>query len=227
MARRRNARSTTLHRAIPIALGIVVATAALSIPASAQPVEIAPVGGYRFGGGFFEQVTQQQVDLDGAPVFGLVVNVPLHDGLFVEAFASHQQGSVTVPESATAPSTRWRIDVDHFQAGGLQEFFDAPPYASVPDRSPGPDALRGRRRQRDSIHRQRRRWRETDARAAFRAAPRRPAVCDVCRGRGPRDRLLARGSAWSPSTPTSCGRRSSPRRWSSGSDRRRGLVASR
>ena len=31
---------------------------------------IAPVGGYRFGGGFFEQVTQQQVNLDGAPVFG-------------------------------------------------------------------------------------------------------------------------------------------------------------
>ena len=124
MARRRNARSTTVHRAIPIALGIVVATAGFSIPASAQPVEIAPVGGYRFGGGFFEHVTQQQVDLDGAPVFGIVVNVPLHDGLFVEAFASHQQGSVTVPESATAPAARWRIDVDHFQVGGLQEFFD-------------------------------------------------------------------------------------------------------
>ena len=124
MARRRNARSTTVHRAIPIALGIVVATAVFSVPASAQPVEIAPVGGYRFGGGFFEQVTQQQVDLDGAPVFGIVVNVPLHDGLFVEAFASHQQGSVTVPESATAPAARWRIDVDHFQVGGLQEFFD-------------------------------------------------------------------------------------------------------
>ena len=124
MARRRNAQSTTVHRAIPIALGIVVATAVFSIPASAQPVEIAPVGGYRFGGGFFEQVTQQQVDLDGAPVFGIVVNVPLHDGLFVEAFASHQQGSVTVPESATAPAARWRIDVDHFQVGGLQEFFD-------------------------------------------------------------------------------------------------------
>ena len=124
MARRRNVRSTTVHRAIPIALGIVVATACFATPAAAQPVEIAPVGGYLFGGGFFEQVTQQQVDLDGAPVFGFVVNVPLHDGLFVEGFASHQQGSVTVPESATAPATRWRIDVDHFQVGGLQEFFD-------------------------------------------------------------------------------------------------------
>ena len=124
MARRRNVRSTTVHRAIPIALGIVVATACFATPAAAQPVEIAPVGGYRFGGGFFEQVTQQQVDLDGAPVFGFVVNVPLHDGLFVEAFASHQEGSVTVPESMTAPAARWRIDVDHFQVGGLQEFFD-------------------------------------------------------------------------------------------------------
>ena len=124
MARCGNVRSATIHRAIPIALGIVVATACFATPAAAQPVEIAPVGGYRFGGGFFEQVTQQQVDLDGAPVFGIVVNVPLHDGLFVEAFASHQQGSVTVPESVPAPATRWRIDVDHFQVGGLQEFFD-------------------------------------------------------------------------------------------------------
>ena len=127
MARCRNVRSTTVHRVIPIALGIVVATACYATPSAAQPVEIAPVGGYRFGGGFFEQVTQQQVDLDGAPVFGIVVNVPLHDfttGLFVEAFASHQQGSVTVPESATVPAARWRIDVDHFQVGGLQEFFD-------------------------------------------------------------------------------------------------------
>ena len=78
------------------------------------------MGGYRFGGGFFERVTQQQVDLDGAPVFGIVVNVPLHDGLFVEAFASHQQGSVTVPESATAPAARWRIDVTIFKWAGYR-----------------------------------------------------------------------------------------------------------
>lgn len=90
--------------------------------AAAQTVEIAPVGGYRFGGGFFERVTQQPVDLDGARAVGVVVNVPLRDGLFVEALVTHQEAGVTVPESASGPATRWRIAVDHWQGGGLQEF---------------------------------------------------------------------------------------------------------
>jgi len=92
--------------------------------AVAQKVEIAPIGGYRFGGGFFEQVTQQQVDLDGAPTVGAVVGVALHDGLFVEALVSHQEASVTVPANPFRPESRWQITVDHYQAGGLQEFFD-------------------------------------------------------------------------------------------------------
>lgn len=91
--------------------------------AAAQTVEIAPVGGYRFGGGFFERVTQQEIDLDGAPSVGVVVNVALHEGLFVEALVTHQEAGFTVPRSAFGPATRWRIDVDHYQAGGLQEFF--------------------------------------------------------------------------------------------------------
>jgi hypothetical protein len=101
---------------------VVAWLAGLAAPAAAQTVEIAPVGGYRFGGGFFERVTQQQVDLDGAPALGLVVNVALHDGLFVEALVSHQDAGVDVPASAFAPSRRWRMVVEHYQAGGLQEF---------------------------------------------------------------------------------------------------------
>ena len=101
---------------------VVAWLAGLPAPAAAQTVEIAPVGGYRFGGGFFERVTQQEVDLDGAPALGLVVNVLLHDGLFVEALVTHQEAGVDVPESAFAPSRRWRMIVEHYQAGGLQEF---------------------------------------------------------------------------------------------------------
>jgi hypothetical protein len=96
----------------------------LPATASAQTVEISPVGGYRFGGGFFERVTQQEVDLDGAPSVGVVVNVLLYDGLFVEALVTHQEASVTVPQSVFGPATRWGITVDHYEAGGLQEFFD-------------------------------------------------------------------------------------------------------
>ena len=90
--------------------------------AAAQHVEVGPIGGYRFGGGFFERVTGQEVDLDGAPAVGVVVNVPLHDGLFVEALVSHQRANLTVPATLFGPETRWRIDVDHWQGGGLQEF---------------------------------------------------------------------------------------------------------
>jgi hypothetical protein len=101
---------------------VVAWLVSLPAAAAAQTVEIAPVGGYRFGGGFFERVTQQEVDLDGAPAIGLVVNVPLHDGLFVEALVTHQDAGVDVPASAFAPSRRWRMVVEHYQAGGLQEF---------------------------------------------------------------------------------------------------------
>ena len=98
----------------------------VGLPATgaAQTVEVAPLGGYRFGGGFFERVTQQPVDLDGAPAVGVAVDVALGNGLFVEALVTHQEASVTVPRGPFTPESRWRIVVEHFQAGGLQEFFD-------------------------------------------------------------------------------------------------------
>ena len=61
-------------RSIIFAVGVAVSQAAV---ASAQTFEVAPVAGYRFGGGFFELVTGHPVDLDGAPSLGLALNVPL------------------------------------------------------------------------------------------------------------------------------------------------------
>ena len=100
----------------------VVTAFAPRAAAAQQHVEVGPIGGYRFGGDFFERITGQPVDLDGAPAVGVVVNVPLHEGLFVEALFTHQRAHVTVPATLFTPATRWRIDVDHWQGGGLQEF---------------------------------------------------------------------------------------------------------
>jgi hypothetical protein len=89
---------------------------------TAQAVEVSPFGGYRFGGGFFERITGQAVDLDGAPAFGAAVDVPLLAGLQVEGVFSHQRAHVFVPGSLVSPPTSRRIDVDHWLAGGLREF---------------------------------------------------------------------------------------------------------
>ena len=89
---------------------------------SAQGVELAPFGGYRFGGDFFEIITGQPVDLDGAVSMGIVLDVPLSDGFQVEGFFSHQHAQVSVPARLLRPTMRWRMSVDHWQGGGLQEF---------------------------------------------------------------------------------------------------------
>jgi hypothetical protein len=90
----------------------------------AQSVELMPFGGYSFGGDFFEIVADQAVDLDGAPVMGFVLNVPLSQGLQVEALVTHQSAQVSAPPRLFDPQTRWHITVDHLQGGGLQEFAD-------------------------------------------------------------------------------------------------------
>ena len=101
----------------------------LSCPSTsqAQAVELAPFGGYRFGGDFFELITEQPVDLDGAPAIGLVVNVPLSSrGSYFEGVFTHQEAHFTVPARRSGVPLRWAISVDHWQAGGLQEFQRGP-----------------------------------------------------------------------------------------------------
>jgi hypothetical protein len=90
----------------------------------AQSVEFMPFGGYRFGGDFFEIVAEHAVDLDGAPALGFVLNVPLSEGLQVEALVTHQSAHVSVPPRPFDPPTRWQMTVDHVQGGALQELND-------------------------------------------------------------------------------------------------------
>jgi len=90
----------------------------------AQSVEIAPFGGYRFGGDFFALLSGQPVDLDGAVALGAVVNlsVPAWDGLQVEALFSHEQADLRLPASPFGEASLARMTVDHWLGGGLQEF---------------------------------------------------------------------------------------------------------
>ena len=105
-----------------LAAAVVTAgLAGLAMPLHAQSVEIMPFGGYRFGGDFFELIAGQRVDIDGAPALGVVVNVPLRNGLQVEGLVTQQRAMVSVPAGPFYPSTRWNATVAHAQVGSLQE----------------------------------------------------------------------------------------------------------
>jgi hypothetical protein len=103
------------------ALALTVSVAGAPSICGAQALEITPFGGYRFGGDFFEIVSAQPVDRDGSASFGLLVNVPLRDGLQVEGLVTHQSADFVAGGALLVPPARWRASVDHFQAGGLQE----------------------------------------------------------------------------------------------------------
>ena len=105
-----------------IGVAAVVCLAALPAHVSAQTIQVAPFGGYRFGGDFFERATGQPVDLDGAPVVGGTLNVAMYDGLWFEGLFTHQEARVTTVDPRLMTTTRWNVTVDHWLAGGLQEF---------------------------------------------------------------------------------------------------------
>jgi hypothetical protein len=90
----------------------------------AQSIELMPFGGYRFGGDFFELAAEGPVDLDGSPALGLVLNVPLSEGLQVEALFTQQSATVPISSRPAGPAPRWRVTVGHAQVGGLQELAD-------------------------------------------------------------------------------------------------------
>ena len=105
-----------------VALTTAVLLAAAVAPARAQRVEVAPFGGIRFGGGFFEATTGRPIDTDSAPAMGFVVDIPWSNGLQIEAAFSHQTADLLVPGRPFTPAARAHVTVDHWQGGGLQEY---------------------------------------------------------------------------------------------------------
>ena len=84
-------------------------------------VEVTAFGGYRFGGELYEIASGRPVDADGAPSFGVVLNIPFTRETQIEALITHQQARFTVPGAEGVQGARFRVTVDHYQVGGLTE----------------------------------------------------------------------------------------------------------
>jgi hypothetical protein len=84
-------------------------------------VEVTAFGGYRLGGEFYEIASGRPVDTDGAPAFGVLLNIPFTRETQIEALITHQQARFTLEGADGAHGTRLRVTVDHYQVGGLSE----------------------------------------------------------------------------------------------------------
>jgi hypothetical protein len=99
-------------------LGLILA--GLAGAARAQTVQVAPFGGYRFGGDLYEEITETPLDIDGAPCVGAALGVFVDRGLSVTFIYSHQEARVEVPLTGGA-TERVRLSIDQYHLGGTQE----------------------------------------------------------------------------------------------------------
>jgi hypothetical protein len=88
---------------------------------AAQTVEVAPFAGYNFANALFEAAAGHQLDDDGSPAVGVTLDIPLSYGMQVEGMYSHQHATAFAPAIA-GPPVPTKLAIDHWLAGGLQEF---------------------------------------------------------------------------------------------------------
>ncbi len=111
--------------AVPAAR-LVVSIAVLlltAVPAvvCAQAVQVAPFGGYRFGGGLYETSTGATLDVDGAPAAGVMVDIFVKEDTSVSFVYSRQQARVEGPGPLGSTVQYGTLFVEHWSAGATQE----------------------------------------------------------------------------------------------------------
>jgi hypothetical protein len=90
-------------------------------PLRAQGVDVSPFVGYLFGNDLFEAFVGP-LDVDGAASLGVVVDLPVYSDFRFEALYSHQSIAAVAARGIDRRPALLRIAVDHFQAGGVQEY---------------------------------------------------------------------------------------------------------
>ena len=108
------------HRAIGLLFGLLLAFAPSSLVA--QTVEVAPFGGYRFGGDLYEVYTGTALDIDGGPTVGGLFDIFLEPGLSVTFLYAHQQADIEADTRPGLPVAYPSLSVDHWHLGGTQAF---------------------------------------------------------------------------------------------------------
>ena len=91
-------------------------------PARAQGIELSPSVGYRAGDVFDITVPAAYSTVDRMPAVGVVLDVPLWEGLQIEGVFSHQAVSILAYPDSFSPPARLHGAVDHWEGGALQEY---------------------------------------------------------------------------------------------------------
>jgi len=104
--------------------GLLLGLVSIAAPSSlrAQTVEVAPFGGYRFGGDLYEVYTGTPLDIDGGPTVGGLFDVFLEPGLSVTFLYAHQQADIQGEVRPGVEVTWPTLSVDHWHVGGTQAF---------------------------------------------------------------------------------------------------------
>lgn len=90
----------------------------VALPARAIPVEIGPMGGWRFGGTFDDSKGQNHT-AEPSGSWGGVLDLYVGPRSAVEVLCSRQESSV---QSADALPGQFNYTLDHYQIGGLKEY---------------------------------------------------------------------------------------------------------
>jgi hypothetical protein len=102
-----------VSRARPPSWPVVLLLLLSARAAQAQTFEVAPFGGYRFGGDLYEVYLGRPLDVDGSPSFGVTLDFFVNRGTSVSFLYSR--------EDAKAGTRSTTLFVEHWHGGGTYE----------------------------------------------------------------------------------------------------------